>query len=70
MNVASFLCKHLMLDWREGERYFHEMLVDADFGANNGGWQWCASTGSGEFTPYLYMLLAKSLEIDPQPYFR
>jgi len=46
MNVASFLTKHLMIDWREGERYFMENLLDGDFGANNGGWQWCASTGS------------------------
>lgn len=35
-----------MLDWRLGERYFMENLLDGDFGANNGGWQWCSSTGS------------------------
>jgi deoxyribodipyrimidine photo-lyase len=46
MVVASFLCKDLMLDWRWGERYFIEKLVDGDLAANNGGWQWSASVGT------------------------
>jgi deoxyribodipyrimidine photo-lyase len=45
MVCASFLCKHLGLDWRRGEAYFAEKLNDFDLAANNGGWQWAASTG-------------------------
>jgi deoxyribodipyrimidine photo-lyase len=45
MVVASFLVKDLGLDWRRGERYFAEHLNDFDLAANNGGWQWAASTG-------------------------
>ena len=45
MVVASFLTKDLGLDWRWGERYFAEKLNDFDLAANNGGWQWAASTG-------------------------
>lgn len=45
MVVASFLAKDLGLDWHRGERYFAVRLLDYDLAANNGGWQWCASTG-------------------------
>ena len=45
MVVASFLVKDLGLDWRRGEAYFAEHLNDYDLAANNGGWQWAASTG-------------------------
>ncbi|EIQ1510943.1 deoxyribodipyrimidine photo-lyase [Vibrio parahaemolyticus] len=45
MIVASFLTKDLHIDWRWGEEYFMSKLVDGDFAANNGGWQWSASTG-------------------------
>ncbi|RTZ18180.1 deoxyribodipyrimidine photo-lyase [Vibrio aquaticus] len=45
MVVASFLVKDLHVDWRIGEAYFISKLVDGDYAANNGGWQWCASTG-------------------------
>lgn len=45
MVVASFLTKHLLIDWRWGERYFMQQLIDGDLAANNGGWQWAASTG-------------------------
>jgi deoxyribodipyrimidine photo-lyase len=45
MVAASFLVKDLLIDWRWGERYFAEKLIDYDFSANNGGWQWAASTG-------------------------
>ncbi len=45
MVVASFLVKDLLIDWRWGERYFEEKLIDFDLSANNGGWQWAASTG-------------------------
>ena len=46
MLVASFLTKHLGMDWRVGERHFMEHLVDGDPASNNGGWQWAASTGT------------------------
>ena len=51
MIVASFLTKDLLIDWRRGERYFMEQLVDGDLAANNGGWQWAASTGT-DAQPY------------------
>jgi deoxyribodipyrimidine photo-lyase len=51
MIVASFLTKDLLIDWREGERFFYERLVDGDPASNNGGWQWAASTGT-DAQPY------------------
>ncbi len=45
MIAASFLIKHLLLDWREGERWFWDTLVDADYGSNGVNWQWVAGTG-------------------------
>lgn len=45
MITASFLVKDLLVDWKKGESYFAEKLLDFDLAANNGGWQWCASTG-------------------------
>ncbi|MCL4166681.1 UNVERIFIED_CONTAM: hypothetical protein GTU68_024032 [Idotea baltica] len=51
MVVASFLCKHLLIDWRWGEKYFAEKLLDYDLAANNGGWQWAAGTGC-DAAPY------------------
>lgn len=45
MIVASFLTKDLVIDWRWGEKYFMQKLVDGDLSANNGGWQWSASSG-------------------------
>lgn len=52
MVAASFLVKDLRLDWRLGERYFMERLLDADLAANNGNWQWCASTGTDAMPGY------------------
>jgi deoxyribodipyrimidine photo-lyase len=46
MVMASFLTKHLLVDWREGARFFLQHLVDGDLPANNGGWQWVAGTGA------------------------
>lgn len=46
MIVASFLSKDLMIDWRMGERWFMEHLIDGDFASNNGGWTWSASCGA------------------------
>ena len=51
MLTAMFLSKILFIDWRWGERYFSQNLLDCDFSANNGGWQWCASTGT-DAVPY------------------
>jgi deoxyribodipyrimidine photo-lyase len=51
MVVAMFLTKNLQIDWRMGEKYFISQLIDGDFAANNGGWQWCASTGT-DAAPY------------------
>jgi len=51
MVVASFLTKDLLLDWRRGERFFMQRLVDGDPASNNGGWQWAASTGT-DAQPY------------------
>ncbi len=51
MIAASFLSKHLLIDWRLGERYFAQHLADADLAQNNGGWQWAASTGT-DAVPY------------------
>ncbi len=51
MIVAMFLTKQLLVDWRWGERYFMQRLVDGDLAANNGGWQWSASTGT-DAAPY------------------
>jgi len=45
MVTASFLTKDLLVDWRLGERYFADKLIDFDLAANNGGWQWAASVG-------------------------
>ena len=51
MVVASFLCKHLLIDWRWGEAYFAKKLLDFDLSANNGNWQWAAGTGC-DAAPY------------------
>lgn len=51
MLSASFLTKLLFIDWRHGEKYFMQTLVDGEFSANNGGWQWSASTGC-DSAPY------------------
>ena len=51
MITASFLVKDLHIDWRRGEAYFMSQLIDGDFAANNGGWQWAASTGT-DAAPY------------------
>lgn len=51
MIVASFLTKDLLIDWRWGEKYFMQQLLDGDVAANNGGWQWSAGTGT-DAAPY------------------
>jgi deoxyribodipyrimidine photo-lyase len=51
MITASFLTKHLLVDWRWGEAYFAEKLLDYELASNNGGWQWAAGTGT-DAQPY------------------
>lgn len=51
MVTASFLAKHLLIDWRWGEAYFGKKLLDYDLAANNGGWQWAAGCGT-DAAPY------------------
>lgn len=51
MITASFLTKHLLIDWRWGEAYFASKLLDFDFASNNGGWQWAAGSGT-DAVPY------------------
>ncbi len=66
MIVASFLTKHLLIDWRQGERYFESHLADADVAQNNGGWQWAASTGT-DAAPYfrIFNPTAQGKQFDP-----
>ena len=66
MVVASFLTKHLLIDWREGEKYFMQHLIDGDLAANNGGWQWAASTGC-DAQPYfrIFNPILQSKRFDP-----
>lgn len=67
MVVASFLVKHLLIDWRWGEAYFAEKLLDFDLSANNGGWQW--ATGSGtDAAPYfrIFNPTEQQKKFDPQ----
>jgi len=67
MVVASFLVKDLLIDWRWGERYFAEHLIDFDLSANNGGWQWAASTGC-DAQPWfrIFNPITQSKKFDPQ----
>lgn len=67
MIVASFLTKDLLIDWRWGEKYFMEALLDGDLGPNNGGWQWAASTGC-DAQPYfrIFNPFSQSKKFDSQ----
>jgi deoxyribodipyrimidine photo-lyase len=51
MVTAAFLTKILLIDWRKGEAFFMQHLLDGDYASNNGGWQWAASTGA-DAAPY------------------
>jgi deoxyribodipyrimidine photo-lyase len=66
MVVAMFLTKDLFIDWRWGERYFMQNLVDGDLASNNGGWQWSASTGT-DAAPYfrIFNPFSQSSRYDP-----
>ncbi len=67
MITASFLVKDLLVNWRKGESYFAENLLDFDLAANNGGWQWCASTGC-DAQPYfrIFNPMLQSQKFDPE----
>ncbi len=67
MIVASFLTKHLLIDWRWGEKYFAEKLLDYDLASNVGGWQWAAGSGC-DAAPYFRIFNPESQteKFDPQ----
>ncbi|MFS0828756.1 deoxyribodipyrimidine photo-lyase [Pseudomonas phoenicis] len=67
MVTAMFLSKNLLIDWREGERHFMRHLIDGDLAANNGGWQWSASTGT-DSVPYfrIFNPVTQSQRFDPE----
>lgn len=70
MIVASFLVKDLLIDWRKGEQYFMSQLMDGCFAANNGGWQWSASTGT-DASPWfrIFNPTTQGKKFDPQGLF-
>lgn len=70
MVCAMFLSKHLLLDWRTGERFFMQQLIDGDFASNNGGWQWSASTGT-DAAPYfrIFNPASQGKKFDPKGVF-
>jgi len=70
MVTAMFFAKHLLADWRIGEHYFMLNLIDGDFAANNGGWQWCASTGT-DAAPYFRVFnpLSQGKKYDPEAHY-
>jgi deoxyribodipyrimidine photo-lyase len=70
MVVASFLVKDLLVDWRWGERWFMQQLVDGDPAANNGGWQWVAGVGT-DAAPYfrIFNPVEQSKKFDPNGVF-
>jgi deoxyribodipyrimidine photo-lyase len=67
MIVASFLVKHLLVDWRIGEAWFMQQLVDGDPAANNGGWQWTAGVGM-DAAPYFRVFnpVVQAKRFDPE----
>ena len=67
MIAASFLVKDLLVDWRQGERYFMQQLLDGDPASNNGGWQWTAGTGT-DAAPYFRVFnpILQRRKFDPQ----
>ena len=65
-NVASFLTKHLMTDWRKGAAFFREHLIDHDTASNNGGWQWSASTGTDSVPIRIFNPVKQGRRYDPE----
>ncbi len=71
MIAASFLIKHLLIDWREGERWFWDTLVDADYGSNATNWQWTAGTGvDSNMFSRIMAPLSQSEKFDAAAYIR
>jgi deoxyribodipyrimidine photo-lyase len=70
MIVASYLVKDLLIDWRWGERFFMQQLVDGDPAANNGGWQWTAGTGT-DAAPYFRVFnpVTQGQKCDPDGFY-
>ncbi len=66
MIVASFLTKDLIIDWRWGEKYFMQKLYDGDLAANNGGWQWSASSGMDPKPLRIFNPASQSQKFDPE----
>ena len=66
MIVASYLVKDLICDWRLGERFFMEHLVDGDLAANNGGWQWSASSGMDPKPLRIFNPATQAAKFDPE----
>ena len=66
MVVAMFFTKNMLHDWRLGEKFFMQNLIDGDFSSNNGGWQWSASTGT-DAAPYfrIFNPITQSQNFDP-----
>ena len=67
MVVAMFFTKNMLHDWRLGEKFFMENLIDGDFASNNGGWQWSASTGT-DAAPYfrIFNPIIQGQKFDPE----
>lgn len=65
MIVASFLTKDLIIDWRWGEKYFMQKLMDGDLSANNGGWQWSASSGMDPKPLRIFNPASQAQKFDP-----
>jgi deoxyribodipyrimidine photo-lyase len=67
MVVASFLTKHLLIDWRWGEAYFASKLLDFELASNNGGWQWASGSGC-DAAPYFRVFSPdlQTKKFDPQ----
>src|SRR3546814_7749199 len=71
MIAASFLIKHLLIDWRHGARWFWDTLVDADYGNNSMNWQWVAGTGVDSAPFYRIMApLSQSAKFNAADYIR
>ena len=66
MIVASFLTKDLIIDWRWGEKYFMQKLYDGDLAANNGGWQWSASSGMDPKPLRIFNPASQAQKFDPE----
>ena len=67
MVVAMFFTKNMLHDWRLGEAYFMQNLIDGDFASNNGGWQWSSSTGT-DAAPYfrIFNPISQGIKFDPE----